>query len=208
MRVEFLLFIMLMAGCVPVPFATPPATVAVHGGGASGASNGGATLAVRAGLSPLGAVEVLEDRAFDLSLGYLWEDAASRPGGAHGGFLEVAGWPVHVGDSGRFRFGPVARGVVHTDGWGADVGVTLEYSKHVVDVFSSVDDTDDDTYDGSDSDDGEIVGLAFGELGIGLGLTGGWRALHDGGRSWLVLAGVHIRLPPSLGLLLIPIPLD
>jgi hypothetical protein len=117
----------------------------------------------------------------------------------------------------------VARGVWHGDASGGDLGLSLEYSRRVGDAFSSWDGDDDDDpawpqrgeYEPpgrhpdppphDTSDDGGIIGVAFGELGVGFEVVGGWRARKDGSEHWQVLAGLTVRLPPSLGLLLIPL---
>ena len=103
----------MSAGCVPIPFASPPVRVTVGGGkliGRAGTSNpqesgGGDVFQLRGGLHPFQLSKAYLARRFDVGGGYLLERILSngeRPYNTHGPYLEasIQPWQMPLQDQG------------------------------------------------------------------------------------------------------------
>ena len=83
----------------------------------------------------------------------------------------------------RLLVDPVSRKV----GWGASVRATFEFAS-----FTSL-----DTF-GTSSSRGFLVGVAYGEIGVGAFVDMSYHSL-DQLRGWTVTAGLSLRLPAAVG---------
>ncbi len=205
----------LLPACIPVPYASPPAQIHIGGGGALGVEDTG-LFRLQLDLAPMGFFGDL-DRAWDVKAGYLLEtyggDRGERHGATVGGDVYVV-TPDREGDGHRLGF--TGQAAWRTDALGADAGLTWMWVKRTSGAFSEVnspgetDEDDDDQGYGRRSDDRDddgggvgIIGVAAGEVGIGLRVTGGVRQLDTDQTEWVVVGGLDVRLPVSLGVLLI-----
>ena len=186
---------MVLAACIPLPYASPPARLSIGGGLAE---DPGGVFALRAGVAPQQVFEPALDRAWDVEAGYAFEGA---PGARrHGGFLSGRWWPVRgLGAPSASRFGVEGGGSVFDSGPGAHVGVAFEVSRFVRGPHSSLEEDGPD-----DGGEGAFFGAHYGELAIGVGIDGAWRRV-DGRDEWLALGLLTIRLPATVGLMLVPI---
>ncbi len=188
------LLLLASSACIPLPYATPPATLSVQGGGSEAA---GGVFAFRAGVAPAGLLEPLVGRPWDAELGYTLE--TSREYVRQGGYLLGRFWPVRGLDAPQaLRFGAQAGASLFAGGAGAQAGLVFEFASFVSGPHTSLDDAD------ADHSDGAYVGAHLGEAGIGVTVDGAWRQV-GGLQEWLVLAGLTFRLPAAAGLLLVPL---
>ncbi len=186
----------LVAGCLPLPYATPPARVSVGGGGAS---ERGGLFVLRAGVAPQQVIESTLGRAWDVEAGYAFE--AAEGDRRHGGFLTGRWWPTRGLDAPQaLRFGVEGGGSLFDAGAGAHAGLAFELARFVSGPHTSLDD-EPDTMEEAET---EFIGAHHGELAVGVGLDAAWRRL-DGRDEWLALALLTIRLPATFGLALVPL---
>ncbi len=204
------MLLLALAGCIALPFATPPAEVSISHGFTQGPAPPPDTWGsigsnretdLRAGIYPLGVVPDLLERRVDPGIGYV---ATWGPQGAfnQGVYAELRahGWQqrsegrrlpfvLRLAPGGTFE---VLRNGSVGWGFGASLGVSFEFAQWV---------------DGSLADvgsSGGVIGVGYGEVGFGGGLEASFR--HVPGYTWVGL-GLRFRLrtPASAGVLLVPI---
>ena len=202
-----------LAGCMPLPFASPPLRASFNVGPSGGfqqldgkVDDGVvASLGGRFGLHPLGAVRSLRERPADVGIGYLIETTVTPNidgPTAHGPYIEVAAhpWQARQPKPGRlsrlavFATGDVLFATRHGGflSGGGTLGVGFEWGKWVADPFVEV---DEDSLDA-------VLGYAEGEASIGVQLATGFR-MQQGLPWWLVTVGLTVRLPASAGVAVI-----
>lgn len=198
-------------GCIPVPVVAPPVRVSgTFGGGSSGLSSGtkGAgdlrgRAVGRVGLSPMSFWKEHTRRVIDPEIGVVFEGLLSPPKGDSpdvGGYLGVA-WRVWQdrGNSGAQRVfvratgDLMARYPANDIGGGGSVSVGWEYTDFAAAAVA-------------DSSQGlpAFFGYAYGEGGIGVELTGAGRNYGEVA-VWQVTAGLTVRIPAVVGVLLVPL---
>jgi hypothetical protein len=202
------------AGCLVAPFGTPPMTVSAAPGIALGRPlptqaapeqpKGRVLIDGRAAIEPLGLVEGLQDRPFDVSVGYLVE--LFPPGELirythHGAFLGFTQYPwmsVAPEDSGGVRLlvRVMPELLVTEDEGRLGGGMTFNLG---IETFGFV-----QTDFAGMSSDGGYAGVAAGEGGVGLELGAGVRGI-DEMRYWSLHLGLTLRLPATGGVAAVPI---
>ncbi len=203
--------LLLVSGCLPLPFAVPPAEVSASvGARVAGAAppptnwagvGTDADTVVRAGLYPAGWNPDWMERPIDLGAGYV---AEFGPSGAftHGGYGEFrfhpwvqerydtngpGAWRVVLHLTGDVLYSPV----VGTGG-GGSVGVSFEGASFVDGDVSQA------------NADGGLIAVAYGEVSYAAGLDFSYRYLP--GYSWFGLqVRFRFRMPAAAGVLLVPI---
>ncbi len=182
-----------LGGCVGVPYATPPAQLAV-GTGIEALETDGHTrtappLTFRAAVHPLGFKPEMVGRPGDFGIGYML-DYSGGPA-IQGAYLEGSGAllrePMGSG-LGRLSLRAQVR-VLFRDlaaGQGAALQLTGEWAKFV-----------EGPYESTDSEGGGF-GYAFGESAIGFFVEGAFMRFATGS-GWSVTGGLTFRLPASVG---------
>lgn len=206
LRLVLILGALALSGC----YAVPPLRFGAGGGGALGEvatrrdtgerhdSPAAAVGQVRVAFAP---IATMKDRRGDVSVGWSLDGAAAsngREGMRHGPYLEVDWFTLRgrAADHQRWRFGPLLTLDAHMPtldvnqdtrpdelgdrswGVGASAGVLLEFVEVVRGRF--------------------LLGVAAGELGMGLAVRGGVRH-EDGGTHGYGLVSVEFRFPAAFG---------
>ena len=203
----------LQAGCVGIPFATPPTRIELGSGfrkvdgfaqtavttptprGTRGQESRPATdhpAVISAGVYPLGFGRQLLHRNFDVGVGYTYQGGPSAR--IHGGFLEGQGmlgqWTT--GPNGVFRAGVRARLSILGEerfallGRGATFGGFIEVAQFATGEF------------GAFNDKGGAVGVSAGEGGIGLAVDANY-AQVDQLTVTSLTGSITIRIPIVAG---------
>lgn len=203
-----------LTSCVAVPVATPPARV-----------NIGATmpvvvapkdnspidpispigLEVRAGVAPLQVFPAIQDRLYDVDLGYLlrYPDSFGDQQARHGLYAQVGLYPwVSPLWEGRLRFGVLASTDMlfpttssHSDiAGGASVSLSLDWAHFLNDLEPVAE----------SSGDGAFFGWVWGEVGLGLVAGGSWQ-MSSQGQIWSLSLGLQTRIPAAAGIALVPL---
>jgi hypothetical protein len=200
------------AGCVLVPFVTPPVRASATLGRAfpppeaapPSPSSGTVTAGARVTVHPLAMVRSLLRRPADVGVGYVFDTPPSQREGPpsrdlHGACVDASLWPWRIPlQSGRrvVRIGLAARGELlvgqvtpHAEdvGFGVMAGPEVEFVWTADGVFSSQTPTD------------WTYGWALGEIGFTASLLGSYRAVGDAS-WWSVVFGLGFRLPASAGI--------
>jgi hypothetical protein len=186
------------AGCVGVPFASPPAQLSVGTGArlepesADAPARVDVPLQFRVGVHPLAFTSELAARRADFGFGYQLLNGGD--GRVHGLYFEASGvmlaGPVGAGWgklSARLHGQLLTRDSFGSFGEGGALQLTAELA-----------DRADGPFDSHDAEGG-TVGYAFGEQAIGCYLEGGWYVL-GGRQAWTATTGLLVRLPASAGL--------
>lgn len=182
------------AGCLALPFASPPSRVSVtYDALSKPLPKGGDTAAhIEVGVYPAGLFSSERRRRIDLGIGY--GSFANDSGSVHAPYIEMQVLPysLPIGKTGVMRAGSAVKPMLLYDdrgsaGFGSTAQLLLEVSTYVKGDFS-----------GSDKDGG-IAGTGAGELGISLHLEGvGMRVREQ--NVWGGGIGVDVRLPASVGI--------
>ena len=199
------------AGCLPLPYASPPGRFSI-GGGLQAPVKGRAVapagpFCLRGAAPPRQLQEDPHGRRVDIGFGYLLETTGQEDLPVHGPYLEIAGrlWGEEQPGDREVRLLAFVNADVLLDtsraatriGTGAAVGLLYELAfLHRGDVFSSVPGA---SAGGKDSD---VIGVAVGESGVGgyVSAAGRWGP-HE--PHWLVTGGVSLRAPATFGALLV-----
>lgn len=200
----------LLGGCLPLAWVTPPAEVDLGQGARatlrapspdpaspSAPAADGSGFRLRATMHPLGAVRDQMDRRYDLGVGYLL-DPPLAVGAVHGTYLEGTWIPLRARLFGsgvlRLRLRGQARVLFASDvasaGFGVSAGAEAEVAGFVDGGFA----------DGSSSGNamGAVAGGGVGELGVGLYAEVALAEL--GPYAWMdVSGGIALRIPLSGG---------
>lgn len=190
-----------LSGCVP--YATPPAVLAVgpawHSGRTTKVDEDGSVGAVQleASVRPLSAFASLERRRVDLGARYLgeltWSESAAS---LHHLQLQVEAYPwLRRGGRRLWRVGPyLSAGAVFTSGLddeqaglSVDGGAMVEWGS-----FSRGTTSLPGKYE-------KTLGYAYGAFGVGLQLGAGLRRIH-GECTWTMSLALRVRLPLSVGI--------
>ena len=202
----------MIFGCTPVPYLSPPVRTSLGFGGGSGErtvlsdmetrqGEPGDALSVRFSVSPLSFYEERFDRRYDVGLGYVMEEGLNEDHWPkmQGAFVEGAGYFLNtpLPKRSRLRLGVISRGDLLFSsegddiGWGASGGLVFEYSRFLSGGVGHVDRSKGDERP-------TMLGVALGEVGIGLEATAEWRDV--GPQSyWHMLGAITFRLPLSAG---------
>lgn len=201
------------AGCVAVPFATPPARVTVSPGIAFGdvlpaqaapePADAYAVIEGRAAIEPLGLVRGLEERTFDFSVGYLAEVLPQQEllgYTRHGAFVGLTHHPYVLtlpDSSWATRLGITAMPELLVTENDHELGGGMTFCFQM-ETFSYAEGDFEDF-----GPEGGYAGAALGEGGIGFDAGGGVRGV-DGLRYWTVHLGLVLRLPATGGVAAMP----
>jgi len=211
-----------LSACTPIPFVSPPVRVSIGFGPAGGEGSRTDTgevgpvdtlpvISARFAVTPLGLIHDQIDRSYDIGVGYGLDDALDQqPTRAllHGPFLEGS-YYFHqhmTGPGTTLRWGVTTRADLlfsesHADtlGWGAVAGFVFEYSWFGLEGFAEeeVTTTTSRTHTTTEVRP-SMIGVAYGEFGIGAEIVGGYRELGPE-KFWVVLGALVFRLPASAG---------
>lgn len=208
-------------GCIALPYATPPVRMTVGGGvPVSNDVSPRGTFAFRAGINPQQLVGRPAERAFDLGLGYHFDTSHGDADLLHGPYAEGS-WIFtrHDFDSTQLRllgsaFGEmmITRSSGFTEfGGGGTAMFSVEFAGATV---GTIGDGDTGQPNGEPApaafsetgQDSAIIGVAIGEWAIGAYAAVGARYIGDD-FAFLIHGGLAVRLPASIGVLIVPIPL-
>ncbi|MBN2497259.1 MAG: hypothetical protein JXR96_21885 [Deltaproteobacteria bacterium] len=202
-------------GCL-MPYVSIPARVEIGGVSAHGnvpsqresgavvESSFAEMLHLRAGIHPMQAFNGWHGRSWDIGGGYLFEHLwpeGEDPLPLHGFYLEGSWFPVApAADASGLRLGLVADAEIIMDsfhegaelGPGGSLGLTLEWSGTASTTYAG------STGGGLGSSAGS-VGALYGEWGVGLAASLGYRRLW-GMDFMTVMVGLSFRLPFGAGL--------
>lgn len=202
------MLIALLAACMAVPLATPPARLSLVGGPgipleeAPVQADPGVpfTGQLRLGAQPLGLFEQLAERPVDATLGLVvhLDEGLGRAGAFAEGSVYL--WQESWSPQSRARlraFGAVdALGpTVRAPGWdpGFRGGVGIDWGGFVRGMPGF-----------EHGRDASWVGVGYGEWAIGLVTEAGWQRLPEAD-LWRIALGFEVQMPATAGLLLIPI---
>jgi hypothetical protein len=201
-------------GCVALPFATPPMTVHASPAVAFGRvipesaapepADAYVLVTGRAAVEPLGVVEGLEDRALDVSAGYVVELLPQEQllGYArHGAFLGLSAYPLRSlsdDDGWHARLAVTAMPELLVNGHDREVGGGMSFTVRA-ETFAYARGGIADA-----SVDGALLGGALGEAGIGVEAGASVRGV-GAERYWLLSLGVVFRLPAAGGVVAVPV---
>jgi hypothetical protein len=200
-------------GCL-IPYASIPARVEIGGISAHGSiptgsqgedeSDSAYIFHLRAGINPLQGFNGWHDRSWDVGAGYLaqfyWpEDADSLV--FHGFHLEGAYFPLNA-EAGQtsMRLGLIGNAEVILSDFtsNAEIGPGLSVGA-LIELSGTAEEAQVKSTGGGLGSSAGSIGAWYGEWGVGLGVSAGYRRLYD--RDFLtVFVGLSIRLPFGAGL--------
>ncbi len=221
LRLAFVLALTVTASaCIPVPTVSPPLKAKLGGGlgvgdvtdesDASDPPNSTGIINVSIGVHPLQYWEETEN--FDLGVGFVgdfYPVQSLNEAGLVGGYLEAGYvvWTKGSTERSQGRLSILARTDLLTDagvdtgtGFGLAAGLSLELISWQESGFAS---TSVETSD-QGTEVTSFVGVAYGESGIGIELTGNLRDF-GGQRYTALMAHIVFRIPTVAGFYLIPL---
>ncbi|MFP4599302.1 MAG: hypothetical protein ACLFVJ_13670 [Persicimonas sp.] len=222
-------FALLLSGCLPFAWATPPAQVefgvaprVTQADAESDDSEVDVVFPLRGSVNPLQLFPSLGMRHIDAGIGYQFVPGSTRPF-LHGPFLEIGflyGESFTAPADGPAREATVPRFGVRAKGHGlssassdgplsaaGSLQLSMEWHGFHDNPLSGCQDTSEDDFEDPYSDDEDdedqsvtcVSGLAYGESSIGFFVEG--TLTRIGGRDqWWAGAGVLMRLPATMGL--------
>jgi len=196
----------LLLGCIPLPYAVPPADfgAALNPLPAVGTGVAPAAVDLRVGLTPLSVFQDQRRRTYDPSFGFL----ASVPIGQRPGMLALGGYgrvamrvwrEDFVDGRGFMTVEPRVTADVVVDTAGRPGGQFLLGGAFRLASWAERE------AGGGFGPGGGWVGVSHGESGIAFVVDGGAAYTPNGALAPLVLLGVELRAPASAGVLLVPV---
>jgi hypothetical protein len=199
--------ILFLLACIPIPEVSPPIEGSAHFG-ATPAGDHPVQMEVRLGVAPLGFVPTLQERAFDVSAGGLVQlPLTGGSAGPHAvGMYSRVGWrpwverisddsvayfQLHAGIDGTWH--PTSPSGVPF-GAGGHVGARIAVNRYAVSQDADV---------VMDHDGTTWIGVAVGELGVGLEAQTVVR-MEPWGPYWLTTLGLSFQFPATVGVVLVP----
>lgn len=212
-----------MGGCVALPYVSPPLKTEfnvgvgggqqqLHEGQPAEGSRAQAVLGARVAIHPMGMVESHFHRNWDVGVGYVFESVVNAdldPPQFHGLYVDGSYWFVQekLAEWTAWRFGVLVRGDLKWSvdsaetvgpGGGVYAGITFEYAGFV--GFTPFESHSEETDAEGKTEAGGILGVAYGEGGVGASLVGGYQVIGEQ-RYWAVLVNLTFRLPASAGVI-------
>ena len=206
-------FLPLVIGCVPLPYATPPAKVDIGAAYRMGEDENAATFPIRAGLHVMQIFPEYHERRLDVAPG--WGVYPTTAGALmHGPFFE-AGWLFPRGfneEGGGWRWGVNAKAhYLLPDGLDSGFAGTLQGTVEWVGITSEpyvgceIEASSNDPYEPDSSARSSChIGVAHGEGGIGFFLETSYAKLGNVDVGWAG-GGLIFRIPATFGIVLVPI---
>lgn len=198
---------LILSGCLPIVFATPPMRVGVSGGGSytsgyeateddleltpSVPSGLGTHLSIEGAFMPL-QLWGEQDRILDLGLGYGFKMRSGALPNTHGPFVEIGTLMHSPRLLGRHGIKLQSRALISTADQFSGFGGSLSW------IWEGVGWSDGSEFGGCDTESGCYGGLAYGEGGLGLEVSVGVDRVQRA-TDFSLSVGFIFRIPASIG---------